>query len=66
MGNEQKLIELQRDTVFTGYKPLILNDNETVTFSTNCTTTPGKVSLGDPAMGKVKPSAHLNGNGSGA
>ena len=40
MGNEQKLIELQRDTVLTGYKLLILNNVEIVTFSTNCTTTP--------------------------
>ena len=29
MGNEQKVIELQRDTVFTGYNLLILNNVET-------------------------------------
>ena len=40
MGNEQKLIELQRDTVLTGYTPLISHDDEIVTFSTNCTFTP--------------------------
>ncbi len=40
MGNEQKLIELQRDTVLTGYKPLILHDDETGTFSTDCPVTP--------------------------
>jgi hypothetical protein len=48
MWNEQKVIELQRDTVLTGYKPLILSDNEIGTFSTNCTVTPEFV-----------PSAHL-------
>jgi hypothetical protein len=40
MGNKQKVIELQQDTVFTGYKTLILHDNEIGTFSTNCTSTP--------------------------
>ena len=40
MGNEQKLIELQRDTVLTGYKPLILHDDETGTICTDCTVTP--------------------------
>ncbi len=40
MGNEHKVIELQPDTVLTGYKELILHDNEIVTFSTNCTSTP--------------------------
>ncbi len=40
MGNEQKVIELQRDTVLTDYTPLISHDDEIVTFSTNCTFTP--------------------------
>ena len=40
MGNEHKVIELQRDTVLTGYKALILNNVEIVTFSTDCTSTP--------------------------
>ncbi len=40
MRNEQKPIELQRDTVLTDYKPLIPHDDEIVTFSTNCPFTP--------------------------
>ena len=40
MGNSQKVIALQRDMVFTGYKLLILNDDETGTICTDLTVTP--------------------------
>jgi hypothetical protein len=51
MENEQKVIELQRDTVLTGYKLLILHDDETATFCTDCTTTPtyGALSADGPS-----------------
>jgi hypothetical protein len=39
MGKMQQVTELQLETTFTDYKPLILNNVETVTFSTDCTTT---------------------------
>ncbi len=41
MGNEQKVIELQRDTVLADYKPLILHDDEIGTIYTDCAVTPG-------------------------
>ncbi len=40
MGNEQKVIELQRDTVLADYKPLILHDDEIGTIYTDYTLTP--------------------------
>ncbi len=40
MGNEQKVIELQRDTDLSIHKLLILNNVEIVTFNTVCTSTP--------------------------
>ena len=48
MGNEQKVIELQQDTVFTCYKPLILHDDEIGTICTDCTVTPEHTTAGEP------------------